>query len=104
MRKSGTVAQINRDRCMVAIATDIGYTIIEVTPEWELDIGDRLAWEDGLHIGLTIYENLTRACATASSSETTASPVTRLRISCCAESRVHKKGPPGWNRRASGVT
>jgi hypothetical protein len=61
MRKTGTVAQINRDRCMVAIATDIGYTIIEVTPKWELDVGDLLAWEDGLHIGPTIYENLTRA-------------------------------------------
>lgn len=61
MRRSGTVADINRDRCMVAIATEQGYTIIEVDFACTIEIGDLLAWEPGLHIGPAIYKNLTRA-------------------------------------------
>lgn len=60
MRRSGTVADLNRDRGMVAIATDDGYTIIEVDASCSIGIGDEMAWEQGLHIGPAIYENLTR--------------------------------------------
>lgn len=61
MRRSGIVADINRDCGMVAIATDAGYTIIETDTACSVEIGDVLAWDQGLHIGPAIYENLTRA-------------------------------------------
>ena len=61
MGRSGSVCGLNRDQGMVAIATDDGYTIIEIDTGWAIDIGDAIAWEDGYHIGPTIYQNLTKA-------------------------------------------
>ena len=60
MRRSGQIADINPDRRMVAIATEDGYTIIEIALGWKIAVGDVIAWQDGLHIGPAIYENLTR--------------------------------------------
>ena len=61
MRRTGTVAGINRDRGMVAIATVEGFTVIEIASGWAIDVGDAMAWEDGYHIGPTIFENLSRS-------------------------------------------
>ena len=62
MPRSGIVAEIDRTRGMVAIATeDDGYTIIEIASGWPIDVGDAMVWEAGLHIGPTIYENVTKA-------------------------------------------
>ena len=61
MRRSGRVAAMNLQRGMVAIATEDGdYTIIELTTDWELDIGDEVTWPDGYALGFETYQNLTR--------------------------------------------
>lgn len=61
MRRTGKVAVINPSRCMVAIlAEDGGFTIIELTTEWELDLGDELSWANGYGLGHEVYENLTQ--------------------------------------------
>ena len=61
MRRNGTVAGINPNRGMVAIATDEGFTIVEIASGWAINVGDEMAWEDGYHIGPTIFENLSKS-------------------------------------------
>jgi hypothetical protein len=61
MRRSGTVAVINSDRAMVAMATeDDGFTIIELLSDWDIEVGDSIAWSNGHGLGDEIYENLTK--------------------------------------------
>lgn len=61
MRRKGKVAAINPHRGMVAIATeDSGFTIIELTSGWDLQVGDVLAWSNGYGLGFETYENLTQ--------------------------------------------
>ena len=61
MRRRGVVAATNPRRGMVAIATeDGGFTIIELTSEWELDVGDEITWANGYGLGHEVYENLTQ--------------------------------------------
>ncbi|HJX36668.1 MAG TPA: hypothetical protein VJ280_06890 [Dehalococcoidales bacterium] len=61
MQRSGTVAAINPNRGMVAIATeDDGFTIIELLSEFELEIGDSVTWSSGYSLGREIYKNLTK--------------------------------------------
>ena len=61
MQRSGKVAEINRNRGMVAIATeDDGFTIIELLSEFELGIGDIMSWENGYGQGNEVYKNLTK--------------------------------------------
>ena len=61
MRRSGTVAAMNPSRGMVAIATeDDGYTIIELLSDFELEVGDEMAWENSHGLGSEIYENVTK--------------------------------------------
>ena len=60
MRRSGTVAETNPERSMVGIKTEDGFTIIELLVEWDLDIGDRVAWSSGYGLGSETYENLTK--------------------------------------------
>ncbi len=46
---------------MAAIATDDdGYTIIELLSDFELEIGDQIAWANGYGLGSEIYSNLTK--------------------------------------------
>ena len=46
---------------MVAIATeDDGFTIVELLSEWDLEVGDTVAWANGYGMGHEIYENLTK--------------------------------------------
>lgn len=61
MRRSGTVAAINPARGMVAIATeDDGFTIIELLSDFDIELGDQIAWLNGYGLGSEIYENLTK--------------------------------------------
>ena len=61
MNRYGTVAEINPQRGMVAISTeDDGFTIVELLGEWDIDVGDSIAWENGYGLGTEIYQNLTR--------------------------------------------
>ncbi len=60
MKRIGTVAEINSNRGMVAIATDESFTIIELLSEFELEIGDSISWSNGFGLGHEIYENLTK--------------------------------------------
>jgi hypothetical protein len=61
MRQSGTVAVINPNRAMVAIATeDDGFTIIELLSEWDIEVGDSIVWANGHGLGHEIYENVTK--------------------------------------------
>ena len=61
MRRKGKVAAINPHRGMVAIATeDSGFTIIELTSGWDLEVGDVITWANGYGLGSEIYENLTQ--------------------------------------------
>lgn len=61
MRRTGTVAAINPGRGMVAIATpDDGFTIIELLSEWNIELGDSIAWANGHGLGSEVYENLTK--------------------------------------------
>ncbi len=46
---------------MVAVATeDDGFTIIELLSDWEIEIGDSIAWDNGHGLGSEVYENLTK--------------------------------------------
>lgn len=59
MRRSGTVAVIDQEQGAAAIATaDRGYTIIELDPEWAIEIGDAIAWNSGDDLGFQVYENV----------------------------------------------
>jgi hypothetical protein len=61
MRRSGTIAVINPDRAMVAIATeDDGFTIIELLSEWNIEVGDSIEWANGHGLGDETYENVTK--------------------------------------------
>lgn len=60
MRRTGSVAAMNPNRGMVAIATeDDGFTIIELLSDFELSIGDKMTWENGYSLGSEIYHNVT---------------------------------------------
>jgi hypothetical protein len=61
MRRSGKVAAMNPSRGMVAVLTeDGGFTIIELTSGWDLEVGDDLSWRNGYGLGFETYENLTQ--------------------------------------------
>lgn len=59
MKRSGTVTRINEKRGMVAILTeDDGYTVVELTGDLELSVGDEVSWSDGYALGSEVYRNL----------------------------------------------
>ena len=61
MRREGVVAAINPTRAMVGIATeDDGFTVIELLSDWDLEVGDSIAWANGYGLGSEIYCNLTK--------------------------------------------
>lgn len=60
-KRSGTVAAMNPQRGMVALATeDDGYTIIELLEEWELEPGDAITWQNGYGLGSEVYVNVSK--------------------------------------------
>ena len=59
MRRNGTITIIDPDQCAVAIATGPDeYTIIEIDPEWRIDVGDAVEWENGEELGFQSYGNV----------------------------------------------
>ena len=61
MRRNGTITIIDPDQCAVAIATGPDeYTIIEIDPEWRIDVGDAIEWENGDGLGFETYENVSK--------------------------------------------
>ncbi len=64
MQRTGTVTAINPRRGMVAIATeDDAFTIIELLSEFDLEIGDSVAWSNGYGLGHEIYKNISKGCS-----------------------------------------
>ena len=62
MARRGTVAAMNPSRGMVAITTeDDGFTIIELLSEWDIELGDLIAWRDDYAMGAETYRNLTKS-------------------------------------------
>jgi hypothetical protein len=59
MRRKGTIAVIDLDQCAIAIATAAGeYTVVEIDPDWRIDVGDAIEWENGEDLGFQSYENV----------------------------------------------
>ena len=48
MRRTGTVTTINSTRGMIGIKTDDGFTIIELLSDWDIEVGDTVAWTNPL--------------------------------------------------------
>lgn len=55
----GRVFAVNRARGMVALATEDGYTIIEMLGDDPPDIGDEMCWAEDLPLGDEWVRNLT---------------------------------------------
>lgn len=61
MRRTGTIKIIDPDQAAAAILTqDHGYTIIELDPDWHIEIGDAIAWDNVEGLGFETYDNITR--------------------------------------------
>lgn len=61
MRRKGTIAVIDLDQCAIAIATAADeYTIVEIDPDWRIDVGDAIEWENGDDLGFETYENVSK--------------------------------------------
>ena len=61
MRRTGTIAIIDPDQGAAAILTaDSGYTIIELDPDWPIEVGDQIEWENGEGLGFETYENISK--------------------------------------------
>ncbi len=61
MRRKGTIAIIDPDQGAAAILTaDSGYTIIELDPDWAVEIGDQIEWDNGDGLGFETYENVSK--------------------------------------------
>ena len=53
------MAALNPQRGMVAVLTeDDGYTIIELLSDFELELGDKVAWTNDYGLGSEVYKNL----------------------------------------------
>ncbi len=57
MSMQGTVFAINRQRGMVAIDTEYGFTIIELMSDDNIEVGDEMAWADDTAMGSETYVN-----------------------------------------------
>ena len=61
MRRKGTITIIDPDQSAAAILTaDFGYTIIELDPDWIVEVGDQIEWENGEGLGFETYENVSK--------------------------------------------
>lgn len=61
MSRTGKIAVIDLEQCAAAIRTAEGeYTVIEIDPQWALDIGDAIAWENDDGLGFETYRNDTK--------------------------------------------
>lgn len=61
MSREGTVSIVDREQSAVAIAVQgQGFTLIELTSDWEVAVGDTLVWDNDDALGFETYRNLTR--------------------------------------------
>ncbi len=62
MSRKGTVAAVDREQAVVAIAVEgNGYTVIELTSDWAIDVGDAISWENDDALGFEHYENISKS-------------------------------------------
>lgn len=57
---TGTITAMNPGRGMVAVKTDGGYSIFELTGGDEFEIGDKVSWQDDTALGSEYIMNHTR--------------------------------------------
>lgn len=61
MSNKGTVVAVDREQAVAAIAVEgRGYTMIELTSDWAIEVGDVLSWQDDGELGFEHYHNETR--------------------------------------------
>lgn len=60
MSKTGIVEDININSGMVGIKTNEGYTIIELIEYGEIEIGDKISWNNETGLGSEIYKNISK--------------------------------------------
>lgn len=61
MSREGTVTIVDRDQSAVVIAVQgQGFTIIELTSDWDIVVGDTIRWENDDALGFETYSNVTR--------------------------------------------
>ena len=61
MSRQGTVAIVDREQSAVAIAVEgHGFTLIELTSDWEVAVGDTLSWDNADALGFETYRNASR--------------------------------------------
>ena len=56
----GVVHEINASRCMVAIKTSEGYSIVELVDSDAIEVGDHVRWREDTQLGSGQLENLSR--------------------------------------------
>jgi hypothetical protein len=60
MSQQGTIALIDREQSAAAISTEHGYTVVEIDPDWPLEVGDRIEWDETDGLGFQEYRNLSK--------------------------------------------
>ncbi len=61
MSRQGIVAVIDLEQSAAAIRTGAGeYTIVEIDPDWAMDLGDTIEWENDENLGFETYRNTTK--------------------------------------------
>lgn len=58
MSRQGTIAIIDLEQCAAAVRTaESEYTVIEIDPDWSLDVGDAIIWDNDDGLGFETYRN-----------------------------------------------
>jgi hypothetical protein len=61
MRRQGTIAIVDPEQSAAAIATEgRGYTVVEVDPDWPVEVGDIVEWDDDDGLGFQAYQNVSK--------------------------------------------
>ena len=60
MNTKGKIYSANAPRGRVAVKTEDGFTIIEVTNESDFRVGDEVQWINGTDLGSQTYRNITK--------------------------------------------
>ena len=64
MSKSGIIKKKNKKRGMIGIKTNTGYTIVELLNDWDINIGDKIFWENDYGLGHEKYTNTSNNIST----------------------------------------